>query len=614
MESDGVDVEPIEDLKLRLASADEEERRIAVRALAGFPIQNIRDLAFAALGDESWRVRKEAVDLILSSAGGASLAKDLISLLSVQGNVGLRNSVVEVLQAVGTPALPNLVENLRHEDPGVRKFIVDIIGGIGDSAAVSDLAAVLHDQDSNVAAAAAESLGIIGDEAAIPKLLAALERDEFLIRYAVLEALVKIGRPVPLDVITPLAANPLLKKALFECIGIVGDHGAVPLLAEGLRDRARNVRESALLALESIRCRSSRQDVTERIDPCLRGLAGTDAVEHLMVMRESSDRRIRSAAIAILGAVGDIRSLDVFLREYRDENMQAASLNALRDMGQMAGEGLSRLFSSADDETRCIIAHISGELSLPECESIVAAGLHDQVPMVRALSAEAVGKASMTALLPGVLTLLDDPAAEVRRRAVGALVRLASVASDDVATAAKQLSDAENPECRLQAVRLFAALRDAAPLLLLSKDEDPRVRREAVSCLGELRAAESEGRLTMALADEDPDVRIAAVTALGWNGFADEAGSLLLALDDPSPRVQVAALKSLGRRRQQSAMESVVRVIGNSSGMLLIAALQAAFQISPSGALPYLHRAEGDPDPEVVRVAKGLLQGMVEKD
>lgn len=610
----GVDVEPIEDLRVKLGSSDEEVRRSAVRALAGFPVQRVRDLAFAALGDESWRVRKEAVDLILSFPRGASLAKDLISLLSVQGNAGLRNSVVEVLQTMGSPALPDLVETLRHEDPGVRKFIVDIMGGIGDSSVVPELSAVLLDQDPNVAAAAAESLGIIGDEKALPHLLEALSRDELLIRYAVLEALVKIGRPVPLDVITPLAANPLLKKALFECIGIVGDGGAVPLLAEGIRDRARNVREAALVALESIRNRSGRQELAEKIAPCLHMLAGTDAVEYLMAMRESSDRKIRSAAISILGTVGDTRALEVFVREYRDENMQGGSLKALREMGPKAGEGLSRLFSSADDETRCIIIHISGELRLPECAAIVTTGLHDQEPMVRALSAEAIGKAEMTGLIPEVISLLDDSSAEVRRKAVGALIRLASVAGDDVSVAAKQLSESDNPECRYQSVRLFAALRNVGQIMLLTKDEDPRVRRESVSCLGELRAPESEGRLTMALADEDPDVRIAAVTALGWNGFAESAGSLLLALNDPSPRVQVAVLKSLGRRGEQSAMKWITGVIGNASGMLLIAALQAAFQISPTEALPYLRNAESDQDPEVARVATALIHSVAEKD
>lgn len=579
-----------------------------------FPFNSVRELAFAALGDESWRVRKEAVDLLLAFSPGDELARDLINLLSVQGNAGLRNSVVEVLQTVGETVLPHLVENLDHEDPGVRKFIVDIMGGIGSAQIVPDLSAVLCDDDPNVAAAAAESLGLIGDARALPHLLACLERDDLLIRYAILEALVKIGQPVPLGKITSLAADPLLKKALFECIGIIGSPEAVALLVDGLCDRARNVREAALVALESIRRRSSADEITSAIDPYLKALAGTDTVEYLMSMRESHELKIKSAAIAILGAVGDLRALDVFIREYRDENMQQVALQALRDMGGKIGAVLNDRFAAADDESRCIMAHLSGELSLPESVMLAASGLGDPLPMVRALSAEAIGKSEMTELIPSLLDLLGDDQAEVRRKATGALVRLAAVSREAVAAAAARLAESDNPDCRLQAVRLIAALRDIGHLTFMSKDENPVVRREAVSLLGELRVPECAGRLSMALADENQEVRLAAASALGWRGFPDESESLVLALRDPSPRVVVAALKSLGHRQQLSALDDVVAIIEKSSGLILIAALQTAFLLSPRAVLPYLLKAGSDADEEIARVAKTLLENMVESD
>ncbi len=606
-------MEPVEQLRNKLGSADEEERRSAARSLAAHPLAEVRDLAFAALGDESWRVRKEAVDLMLSYVPDENLARDLISLLSTQDNAGLRNSVVEVLQTFGSRVLPQLVEALGHEDPGVRKFIVDILGGVGDVAAIPELSAVLADQDPNVAAAAAESLGLIGDELALPHLLNALGRDDFLFRYAILQALVRIGRPVPLGMIVPLAENPLLKKALFECIGVVGNPDAVLHLTDGLHDRARNVREAALVALDSIRGRSSREEVEGAIDPCLRELSGTDTVEYLLLTGESNDRKIKSAVISILGAIGDARAFDLFVKEYRDESLQPVVLQALHDMGSSAGEVLRSRFETGEDEERCIIAHLCGELCSPECVRIAASGLHDPVPLVRALSAEAAGKALMTGLIPSVIALLDDSSADVRRRATGALVRLAAVEGESVAGAAVKLADSPDPDGRLQSVRLFAALGDAGHLGLMSKDEDPRVRREAVSSLGELHSQESSGRLIMALTDEDPDVRVAAATVLGWPGFADESGALLMALNDSSPRVQVAALKSLGRRREQSALEKITPLLENSTGMLLISALQAAFQISPEKALPYLLKAEQDDDYEVVRVARGLIDSMAER-
>lgn len=605
-------MEPIDDLKKRLASPDEEERRLAVAALAGFPFPEVKSLAVASLGDESWRVRKEAVDLILSVSPGEELARELIALLTVQGNAGLKNSVVEVLQTVGEKILPHLTEHLAHEDAGVRKFIVDIMGGIGSAASVPELTAALADSDANVAAAAAESLGMIGDAVALPSLLQTLERDDLLIRYAILEALVKIGTPVPLGTITPLAGDPLLKKALFECLGVIGDLASAPLLVDGLNDRARNVRESALTALDMLRSRTTADQFREAAGEKLQALAGTEAVEYLTAMRESPDARIRGAAIAILGLVGDPRAIEIFLRGYRDESIQQSVLDAMRAMGEKIGPVLYSRYDAADEEERCMITHISGELDLAECRKIAASGLTDPSVTVRALAAEAVGKSGMSELIPAVVKLLADGNAEVRRRATGALVRLATVARENVAASAQQLAEADSADCRLQAVRLFGALRDVVHLNFLIKDEDAMVRREAITTLGDIRLPDSAGKIAMALTDEEADVRLAAATALGWSGFADETHSLHLALGDQSPRVQVAAIKSLGRRQDAAAFATVAGFIESASGLLQIAAMQAVVQIDPQRAVALLQKAKHAQDEEVARVAATLLDTLGE--
>ena len=606
-------VNPLEELVKRFASPDEEERRVAVSAFSGFPFVQVKELTFAALGDESWRVRKEAVDLILSVSPGDELARELVALLVVQGNAGLRNSVVEVLQTVGESVLPHLVEQLSHEDAGVRKFIVDIMGGIGSSMSITDLKKALGDSDPNVAAAAAESMGLIGDKEALPSLLDCLQRDDLLIRYAILEALVKIGSPVPLESITSLAGDPLLKKAVFECLGVIGDIGTVPLLIEGLTDRARNVREAALSALDVIRQRTTHELFNEVAESRLKAMRGTDAVEYLIAMQESSDLRIRVAAILFLGIVGDLRAFDVLLRDYRDDNVRNASIEALRTFGQPAGELLYSRFASVDEEERCVIVHISGEMQFAEACSIASAALEDSSASVRALAAEAIGKSGHSELIPMLIKLLSDENMEVRKRTTSALVRLATVASDGVAASARQLSDSADPDCRLQAVRLFAALHDVSPLISLSKDEDYLVRREAITALGELRFPDSAGRITMALADEEADVRLAAATALGWSGFADDADSLLLALDDSSQRVQSAAIKSLGKRKDSAAFERIAAFSSNPSGMLRIAALQTLVQIDPERAAKVLSIAADDPDEDVARVASNLLNMLSER-
>ncbi|NVN99604.1 MAG: HEAT repeat domain-containing protein [Geobacteraceae bacterium] len=606
-------MEPIDLLLKNLESSDEEVRRGAVSALAGFPFSKVKDSALLALGDESWRVRKEAVDLILSVSPGDELARELVLLLTSHGNAGLRNSVVEVLQTVGERALPHLVEQLSHEDAGVRKFIVDIMGGIKSSSILPQLATALGDSDSNVAAAAAESMGAIGDAAAVPHLLSSLKRDDLLIRYAILEALVKIGTPVPIETITPLAGDPILKKALFECLGVIGDLASVPILIEGIIDRARNVREAALAALDIIRQRCSREDFMRSSSARLASLKGSESVEYLISMAGSSDLKIQRAAITILGLVGDLRSLDLLVKACRSENTIQSALDALRNLVIESGSSLQVMFINSDEEERCIIAYISGELSFAKGREIASDALRDSSPMVRAIAAEAVGKSGLTELIPALVKLLGDDHSEVRKRSTTALVRLATVARDSVAESAVTLAESADPDCRLQAVKLFGALKDAGHLVFLSKDEDYLVRRESITAIGELKNPETAGRLSMALADEEADVRLAAANALGWSGFADDTGSLALALDDSSQRVQVAAIKSLGRRGEAPFFERVAELAASASGMLKISALQSIVQIDPAKSTPFLERALKDHDEEVVSVAANLLAAISER-
>jgi predicted Zn finger-like uncharacterized protein len=249
-------VDLMEKLIHQLESNVEEERRQAVVALGRLPFSGVKHLLYLALGDDSWRVRKEAVDAVLAAAPATEAIEELVDLLLVSENAGLRNAAVDILQSLGEQALPFLYRRLVHEDAGVRKFVVDILGGIGATAAVPKLLPVLDDTDPNVAAAAAESLGNIAAAEAVPVLIRSLAKEDLLFRYSVLEALKKIGKPVPLSVLAPLANLPLLRKAVFDCLRSIGTVEAVPLLIEGLSERARNVREAAMLAVATIYQRS----------------------------------------------------------------------------------------------------------------------------------------------------------------------------------------------------------------------------------------------------------------------------------------------------------------------------------------------------------------------
>src|SRR6185369_6899374 len=187
------------------------------------------------MGDESWRVRKEAVEVFVSSDPGERMIDDLLELLRCEDNAGLRNSSAEAVTRLGERATAPLIRLVHDADAEVRKFVIDVMGGIGASAFIPSLLAALNDVDVNVAAAAAEHLGNLGDARVVQDLIRAivLNNSDFF-RFNALAAIGKLAVPAPVpEEIRQLAQQDLLRKAVYECLGSIADESAVPLLLEG---------------------------------------------------------------------------------------------------------------------------------------------------------------------------------------------------------------------------------------------------------------------------------------------------------------------------------------------------------------------------------------------
>ena len=96
---------------------------------------------------------------------------------------GLRNAAVDMLVRMGSEAVPSLLTHADSTDHDVRKFIVDILGEIGDRRAIPVLLSALADADGNVRAAAAENLGKLQAVEAVPALLDAIVITSYRIHY-----------------------------------------------------------------------------------------------------------------------------------------------------------------------------------------------------------------------------------------------------------------------------------------------------------------------------------------------------------------------------------------------------------------------------------------------
>ncbi len=600
-------VDKLQKLGKSLSSSDEEKRRLAVTGLAGYPIAEIKGHLFQALGDESWRVRKEAVELLSGFSFSRGMIEELIALLRSRDNAGLRNAAVEILVRLGKDAVPALSPYVNDADHDVRKFIVDIMGSIADASFVPVLILALDDPDLNVCTAAVENLGKIGDQRSVVPLLKTLEKPDVWLQYAVLEALGRIGGPVPVSAVAPLAGHNLLKKAVYECLGSVGGMEAVPILLEGLGDKSKSARQSAACALEKVRERLPAGVAAEAVDPGLRKFKGSPAVERLLESVSSPDMAVRKAIVKILGIIGDERGAGALLRGCGDDCLRSCCLQAFKIMGGIVAPFLESEYPSADEGERCIIMYLCGEMGLKDCAPLLERGFSDTLPSVRKEAVMACGKLGLAGLIPKIAALLDDFDAEVREGAIVALARLVETDREGVARIAASLVSDADPEKRRDSAHLFGALQDTERLSLLMKDEDVTVRKTAVSALADLKNRASAGHLLMALVDEDPEVRIAAASALGDTAGENAIDSLILLLKDEDPWVQCAALKSLGRLKGGKAAHVVESMLAGATGAVMIAALEALGSIGGDRAIGLLEKALKSDDEEVVKTAMALL-------
>ena len=596
-----------EELAELLRSPDEEKRRLCVVEMAKHPLPEAKSSIFYAMGDGSWRVRKEAVDVLLSMALGESEMEELVGLLRSHDNAGLRNSAVETLERLGSRALPVLSRYVGDEDHDVRKFVIDILGNIGDARTCPLLIAALDDADHNVSAAAAENLGKIGDPVALTPLINALARNDIWFRYSILEALSKIGKPVPMEVIAPLAGDKLLKKAVFDCLGAIGDAAAAAFLLEGLTEKVKSVRDASALAVMKIRDRLATRHAEHSLEVRLRELAGSPFIEGILESFDSPDRSLQEAIVRLLGIIGDERATKLLLEGCRDDRLRTHCLQAFRNMGVSCTTSLVSAFPTAGEEERCIIAFLCGELRLRDGVLLLDEGMRDHNPTLRRISAQAAGKIGLTGLLSSIAQLLEDGEPEVREGAVESLSCLAPLESAEVSKIAVGLAAAESAEKRRDAALLFTVLADIEKLFLLMKDADPQVRKTAVQSLGVLKSPSSIGNLVMALVDEESDVRIAAADALGDIGGAEVIDPLLLTMKDEDPWVACAAMKSLARLGSDRALPAIEEVMAGADGLVMITALETLAEIGGERAFEAVQKALGASDEEVVKSAVGIL-------
>ena len=214
---------------------------------------------------------------------GAARSLPLLRRFLTRDDEDLDLRTFEIIRRIGPPAIPLLLELLRHEQVSFRRFAADALIDLApDTESIQPaLRRSLRDEDAEVAGDAARALGALGKRAtpSVRALVRALSHEDPYVRIYAAESLASIG-PTAAAATRDLARAvgdpiPGVRWAACEALASIGPaaESAVPQLIEALTDEFLYVRIFAAGALGSIgpKAQAAREALRAAADdPALR--------------------------------------------------------------------------------------------------------------------------------------------------------------------------------------------------------------------------------------------------------------------------------------------------------------------------------------------------------
>ena len=637
-------------VRAQLADAEPEVRRRATQAIPSLPAPDASELLVTALGDEDWRVRKEAAAIAAKIEPRTSVVFAVARALAEHENIGLRNAAVEALIQIGPDAVPGAIDALGRLDADGRKLAIEVLAGAPTLAGMRTIARSLQDPDVNVVVACAEALGkadLAGEEArelATEALSKLLERDDAAVRVAALASLRALEATVSWSRLEPLVGEPLLRRSAISAAAGSVTARALVSMVEAVAEPHATLSRDALVALG--RSFEESWDEPEPLEVAVKMLRASPAAHARVraLAAATDDAEARGAAILALGLIRDPDDVALIADALGDDaiadraeaalqlfgpdalgpliaagktaapSLRGATISMLPALGVPAAEPLAAVREAALDP--------SPEVVVPALKSLAIVGQAvDLVPTARHVRSR---DARVSAAAEGALLAIAQREAAAARAMVGslnededalamcivleALARVRAVADGDVTRLEGALTHRE-AGVRRAAIDALAAIGGWAPPATQKSASGTPISSTisspplSIKPKGNVEAAwahDAARAVTVALADEEAVVALAAIRALGRLGRSEQLASLAATTKDPMRLGTVLrALRDADPERAYAAARPLLRSPEPSIAAGAIAALE--------GRVEALLGATDHPDHEVVKLALGEI-------
>lgn len=592
-----------------VGSMSEEEKVAFAGSIGNLQFDDNRDLFTALLGDESFRVRKTALESLLRAQDPDILTGLFIDIINSQDNAGLRTAGVEGLTKTGKKAIKHIIRAIDADQWELSKLLVDVLGDIGDPEVIPVLIKLTSSPQQNLSTAATEALGKIGTEDVIPSITGLLKQKEVYIVFSAIEALANLGKKgfrIPIADIVPLMEDPLLKKAAFDLIGATHDPAVVSYLIEGIKDNKRSNRDAAARSLLQLYDSLNEQDAA-----FVRSSVRQSNIHDSYIMEKmlsSVDSATVKAGIRILGWSGEKSALGTILKYADDPDLTVACVAALIDRGDSVRSDVVALLvgNKSVSQIKAGLLYLS---QLPDSPDAPPEGLSylletDETEEIPVLLARIFGTFLDANSLKLLVKLMGSDDKAVTGASIDSFVKVGKNIPDQALVMIHGMVHSSDYLLRLAAAKLVASFYKedmAEDIKTLLNDSEAAVRAAMIASIGTLSLNNFGEDIQMALADENRDVRIEAVRTTAIlipERFIDTVKWLI---NDDDQWVKIEIIKHLKHPRQTGEAKGILtQYIQDESPAVVLSALQVLMDISVEDCTGEIEQVLSSKDQDIV--------------
>lgn len=571
------------ELKAKLKDPDEKIRMEAIRKLSQKDKEEILD----ALSDESWRVRKVAIEEIKDSVN-EMVVELLKKMKNEHHNLSVLNSIIKVLSSTKIDIIDALTKMLKDEDPDLRIYTIQLLQNQKDPRVEDILISALSDKNSNVIFTAIEGLGKIKSQKAIPFLLDFVKKKDFYLSIPALEALKEIKDPSILPYIHPLVDDDLLSPYVIEILGEIGDEYSVKVLVNYLNNNTLNIEKTIEAIGKIYKNYNEKLQEGEYILKIIKENINPEGIKNLVNSISNLPDETLKNIIPILGEIKEPIVERVVVKLLGNPNLKNEVVETLVKYGKNIVPLLIEKLKSDDQEIKMLaiiaLGRIGDETAVPYLIEIL-----EEEEDLAVVCSGALAKIGDKRAFEPLIKKLGDPNPYIRQAVISAIN---SLGHPDLPYKLKELLKSDNVYERESAIKIagyFGFDECKKEIFEAIEDENEDIRKAVYENIVFFEDERVINILKAGLEKEKRKVREVIAKSLVYLDTERALPLIEIALRDSSPWVRYYGVKSLVFHNPPNIFEILEELLKREdTNLVKIIIIDSLGELANKKALPIL--------------------------